>query len=170
MTDVKKWLARYFDTSITNIENVLETKLATAYLLVWPIFEQKLFDGEFKSRNIDSKSHELAKYYDDLEIDNVSKMFHERYKDKQYLKHLFYKKDENIKEKMRNLILREFPDLSNEDKMYLLLCVTYRYRNNIFHGNKGVLSWKNYKEQIDGCLKFMMNLIDSVKINFKEEI
>ncbi|MGY2932712.1 hypothetical protein IVA93_31715 [Bradyrhizobium sp. 155] len=37
--------------------------------------------------------------------------------------------------------------------------VVFRYRDNIFHGNKGVESWLLYREQIRHCIESMQVLI-----------
>ena len=41
----------------------------------------------------------------------------------------------------------------------MLLVVVYRFRNNIFHGNKGVDSWLQYRPQIEKCTNVMQHLI-----------
>jgi len=50
--------------------------------------------------------------------------------------------------------------LNNTEKFEFLIYIVYRYRNNIFHGNKGVTSWTKYEEQIDKCVQVMTFLID----------
>ena len=51
-------------------------------------------------------------------------------------------------------------DLSDEEKLVLMIYVVYRYRNNIFHGNKGIESWSHYTSQIELYLDFMMSILD----------
>jgi hypothetical protein len=46
-------------------------------------------------------------------------------------------------------------DVSNADKLHLILIVVHRYRNNMFHDNKGLVSWLNYKPQISRCIEAM---------------
>jgi hypothetical protein len=57
------------------------------------------------------------------------------------------------------LLERPFDEPTSEDKVFLLVSVVYRYRNNIFHGNKGVESWLHYREQIQHCLQSMQVLV-----------
>ena len=45
------------------------------------------------------------------------------------------------------------------ERAFLTVFVVYRYRNNIFHGNKGVDSWLGYREQIDLCTEVMQSFI-----------
>ena len=43
--------------------------------------------------------------------------------------------------------------------MYSVVVVVYRFRNNMFHGNKGVASWLRYREQIALCVLAMQEFI-----------
>lgn len=36
--------------------------------------------------------------------------------------------------------------------------IVYRYRNNMFHGNKGLESWLQFEEQIKDCITVMKKL------------
>ncbi len=61
--------------------------------------------------------------------------------------------------RLLELLAKPFSDIRNEEIIYLLVFVIYRYRNNIFHGNKGVQSWLNYQEQIKHCTRVMQVMI-----------
>lgn len=61
---------------------------------------------------------------------------------------------------MENILKKKKECLTDNEKMQLALYVLYRYRNNIFHGNKGARSWNQYIEQIDQCVKTMAFIID----------
>lgn len=50
-------------------------------------------------------------------------------------------------------------EIELKSKLKLILFVVYRFRNNIFHGNKGVNSWIQYTEQIRHCVQVMKVLI-----------
>ena len=60
---------------------------------------------------------------------------------------------------MPALIKKSFTELSTADKLFFLVFVVYRYRNNIFHGNKGVQSWLQYRDQIRRCTQVMQALV-----------
>lgn len=49
-----------------------------------------------------------------------------------------------------------YKKITSEDKLALMFYVVYRYRNNIFHENKGIMSWTQDTEQIEKCISFMI--------------
>ncbi len=54
-----------------------------------------------------------------------------------------------------------FSDLlaEKEKAVKFALCIIIRYRNNMFHGNKGVSSWLAYRQQINDCTCLMQHFI-----------
>lgn len=167
------------------LKTLLTNETATAFFLVWPIMERELFGKNFiasndprslcKSNHIKTfsfcNSHLYSKLkphgQDRTSFDYVAEKFHSRYQDdKIYKKLLNCKVGRTAKigdEKNDfDLILDEsFSKLTDQQKMYLLLFVTYRYRNNIFHGNKHISEWIDFSDQIENCVEFMMTLIDA---------
>ena len=61
-------------------------------------------------------------------------------------------------------------ELSESDMIFMLVFVIYRFRNNIFHGNKGVGSWLQYKEQIKWCFTVMQLLISLSSCESNKEL
>ena len=155
--EIKSWLAKILLTTEINIDNILNEEKATTYLWVWSIFEQKVFNGFVKKVDLKTKAKELSSNYDLLGLDDIIRKFHKRYQDKDIFRHL--KHDENSKS-IEDQLSKEFNTLTNEEKLYIALYVAYRYRNNIFHGNKGVLSWVHYTEQINDCITVMIKITD----------
>ena len=48
-------------------------------------------------------------------------------------------------------------------QLQFLVYIVFRYRNNIFHGNKGALTWLRYEEQIEKCTEIMLLLLENFK-------
>ncbi|MBO4635871.1 MAG: hypothetical protein J5685_01875 [Clostridiales bacterium] len=157
--DSIKWLASHYGTDEGSMKEVLKTERATTYLLIWPVFEQELFGGFMMCKDIPAKATEYQTLVTSDHIDEMAIHFHKRYKDSENKRHLLH--DQKNNPLFDSIINKEYDDLSIEDKVVLLLFVSYRYRNNIFHGNKNVRTWKNYTTEIDYCLDFMMMLLDS---------
>lgn len=153
----RTWLASYFQTTTKFVDEMLKDEKATTYLLVWPIFEQKLFNGFMKQVDIQSAASKYAVYYGELNADVAVQHFHDRYQDSRRYKNLRHNDSATY---ITKILSQKIADLSNEDKLVLLIYVVYRYRNNIFHGNKGIASWSNYTTQINLCLDFMMAMLD----------
>lgn len=163
-TKAKEWLAQYHNVTLQDIDNLLKDEKATSYLLVWSIFEQDIFNGFMKINDIKKVSEEFAKFYQNLDVDNIAKKFHLRYQNKDNYRHLIHKQDNTD---FKTIIQKTFANLSTNEKLEMLFFVAYRYRNNIFHGNKKVLSWAKYTEQIKDCIIFITSIID---LNKKEQI
>ena len=158
--DVQTWLAKYFNTEEERIKQILKTQLATTYLLIWPIMEQALFKGFMKKNDIERVATKLESYYSKLDAEESARYFHDRYKDKNLYRNL---KHGNDCPKINRIISKSFEDTSSYERLMLLLYVVYRYRNNIFHGNKGISSWTRYGKEINLCIRFMMNIVDCSK-------
>ena len=156
-TYVKKWLSEYYDVTLADIDDILKEETATSYLLVWAIFEQDIFNGFMKKDKIKTVSQRFKKYYSSLNIDMLAKKFYLRYQNSTNYKHLIHKDDNCY---FKAIIAKPYPEISPSEKLELMFFVVYRYRNNIFHGNKKVNAWKNYTEQIRDCISFITQIID----------
>lgn len=156
---VKSWLSRYFETGSENIEMLFENTLALEFLIIWSIFETKCFNGFCTTGGI--KSFVEKNNLDCSELQKGISHFHERYQEPIRWKNLIHQ-DRNaqkinpIKEKMLNL-------LNDQEKLEFLIYVICRYRNNMFHGNKGVMSWVRYEIEIRFCINSMMEIIDQMR-------
>lgn len=153
----RRWLASYFETTPKSIEDMLKNENATTYLLIWPVFEQMLFGGFMKKGDIQPVAQKYAPYYQELGVDVYVQHFHNRYQDHTRFRHLKHSDNYPCVDKM---LAQNITDLTDEEKLTLVIYVVYRYRNNIFHGNKGIESWSCYTTQIEMCLNFMMSILD----------
>lgn len=166
MKNTTEWLANYFETTERYINEMMRDEKATSFLLIWPIFEQTVFGGFCQSKKLKLYAGKLEPYIDELDIDSMMLHFHNRYQNKNHYHHLCHQ-DKNVA--ISNMLKSSVTQLSDEDKIYFLLYVVYRYRNNIFHGNKGIKSWSHYTKEINYCMGFMMNVIDCYKTNIDSQ-
>ena len=155
----KEWLAQYFDTNVTKIQELLKDELATSFLLIWPIFEQTFFSNFCKKENIEKFSKNYEKFFS---YEEIFQHFYLRYQNNDHYRNLThqsrYPKFEQILHKPQNYI-------TDSEKLLFITFVVYRYRNNIFHGNKGIKSWSQFKQQIAYCLEFMTSMLNKKKLN-----
>lgn len=98
-----------------------------------------------------------VQYYAELNVENIAKHFHTRYQDEERYRHLCHQ--DNYKD-TDEILLKPYENITHKEKIILLTYVVYRYRNNIFHGNKGIRTWSNYNKQIQYCLQYMMAIVD----------
>jgi hypothetical protein len=152
------WLASYLGEKKSEVSLLIRDRTALDFLISWSIFESDCFSGFCKLDEIKSYSVKLVESakYRTGSISRYVEHFHERYQQNKLYKNLMHKQ----KCKNAEIILsKKINDLEENEKVFLLVLVVYRYRNNIFHGNKGVSSWLAYKEQIKMCCEVMHHFI-----------
>ena len=154
---IKKYLASYYETEVSEIDLLLSKEIATSFLLIWPIFEQTLFDGFCTKGDLTkiSTKSTFSKSYNE-----IFSYFHQRYKDKQKYHNLRHNDTYEFADSILN---KEIDVITDKEKMQFITYVVYRYRNNIFHGNKGLNSWLNYNKEIEYCILFMIESLNNKK-------
>jgi hypothetical protein len=152
------WLASYLGEKESAVSLLIQDQMAVEFLISWSIFESDCFNGFCKLDDIKPFSDKIVKSakYKTGPISRCVEHFHERYQQRSLYKNLMHKQ----KCKNAEIILsKKINDLEESEKVFLLVLVVYRYRNNIFHGNKGVSSWLAYKKQIKLCCEVMHHCI-----------
>lgn len=169
MNEFNSWLAKYSNSNSNEVTKLLEDKFAIKFLITWSIFESSCFDGFLRYDEIikfSKKESALAHAESSAkELDAQVQFFHERYQNKSIYKNLLHKNqcDKNKPIYMDDLLGRSHESLEIHDKIFLVTFVVYRYRNNIFHGNKGIESWLKFSECIERCTKIMQIFIPTPK-------
>ena len=168
-----RWLAGHLGTDANGISDILNESNAQLFMFIWPVFEEEIFNSfavlnnkkpksDSTKKDLATVTNEFKNQYKASDFDNMAKRFHSRYKDcnERYEALIDYKRVNTIAI-IEMILYMDYENITNSyEKLYLLFFVTYRYRNNIFHGNKNILSWPDYKEQIRDCITFMIKIID----------
>ncbi len=154
------WLSKYLQTTETEAQKLLDNELARYFLIVWSIYEAKCFDGYVKFNKLKGFVDRIEKSIEPESINNTTKYFHCRYQDKQNYRHLIHGKDWDCPN-FDKIIGKDYENLTINEKIYMLAFVTYRYRNNIFHGSKKIASWLKFDEQIKKCIEILQIFIDA---------
>ncbi|MHC4147428.1 MAG: hypothetical protein ACYSUD_21985 [Planctomycetota bacterium] len=153
-----RWLAEYLKSDEKEVTKLLENELARYFLIVWSICEAKCFDGYAKPGKLHKFAKENAKTIEAKRINNNAEYFHKRYQDKEKYSNLIHdRKNASFKK----ILEKEYLDVAIEENIFLLAFVAYRYRNNIFHGNKGISSWLKFEKQIEKCIDVLQVFIDA---------
>lgn len=170
MIDRKKvhWLAEKLsqeDSTITeeSVDLILHNQNVMLFLCVWAIFEPTFSKEKYFHDKDIKKMSERYKYLSDLsEVDCLSRYFHMRYHDQsdKLIKLAYVKDYKCVSENIRRIVEQEYSYLNKNDKIYLLFYVVFRYRNNLFHGNKDITQWEHFETQINYCIQFMIKMID----------
>lgn len=159
-----QWLAKYFNQEIAQVTKLLSNSTATRFLIAWSLLETSRFKGFAKLKLIEDFAigePGIAQLVND-ELDNHVGFFLDRYQDPKKYKNLM---NEQKSQRMNKLIGKNFQEFSSDEKIFFAMIVIYRYRNNIFHGNKGVASWLQYEECIIRCTEIMQLLIPMPRKN-----
>ena len=158
----ESWLAKLLGQKKHEVQHLLADQTALHFLIAWSLLESKCFNGYVKVDHLDRFSKRIVEKesFDTATISKAASHFHARYQDKAKYKHLMYKQDSP---KMTSILQQSFSSLQPYEMVFLVALTVYRFRNNIFHGNKGVDSWLNYKQQIDYCIDAMQAFINNAE-------
>lgn len=156
-----QWVANYLGQDAREVTRLLGDKTAIRFLIAWSLFETSCFGGFAKVEDFDDFARDLVstKGYQPSELMVAANHFHERYQDKKLYRNLMHKQKSPCIALIRQ---KDVGSLSADEIVFFVIFVVYRYRNNIFHGNKGVQSWLKFKHQIKLCINVMQTLITFV--------
>jgi hypothetical protein len=155
----EKWLAKLLGQRAQDVQRLIGDETALHFLIAWSLFESKCFAGFAKLNEISSFCERIVKVegFDPAVISDTASHFHARYQDAGLYDHLMYGKTSS---RMDAILKRPFESLSAEERVFVTALTAYRYRNNIFHGNKGVDSWLQFRPQIKRCIEAMQAFVD----------
>lgn len=158
MMSFDNWFAAYLGQPPVQVQCLLRNGLATRFLIAWSLFESKCFEGFVKIDQLSNFAKEISetKGFARCDFEEAGRHFHDRYQDRDRLRHLLHGQKVNG---VTEILDRQFEELSNAELLFMLVVVVYRFRNNIFHGNKGVDTWLHYRTQIEMCTNIMQILI-----------
>ena len=164
-----QWFADYLQQDQHQVERLLRDKTATRFLIAWSLFESRCFGGFVKVDELSAFANEVTENdaFRNEDFLEPGRHFHNRYQDKHRYKNLMHKQSSK---ELEGILSTQFDTLSDYQLIFMLLFVVYRFRNNIFHGNKGVESWLQYKEQIGFCLKVMQSLISLTTDTYNKDM
>jgi hypothetical protein len=145
----EQWLGALLNKHEAEVHRLLDDPAALRFLIAWSLFESKCFDGFVKIDRIDVFAARIvAEGFDSNSVDEELVHFHERYQDDERYRQLMHGQLSKRMDALRRHPLESF---RQQDRVFFVATVAYRFRNNMFHGNKGVQSWLHYSKQIRHC-------------------
>lgn len=139
-------------------------KTLLQFVMLFNLFEDKHFDcksGERKKLERFSKELNKSRAIKEETIKELLDFFHKRYvknKNTYILFQTLFKKNENFGKESETL-LRYIGEIDDYEKqLFLCLRIAYRFRNNLYHGNKKLLTLNNYED----CFKTINNSLFEV--------
>ncbi len=155
--DFDTWFADHLGERPEEVTRLLDDKTAVRFLIAWSLLEPKCFGGFARGKDLPSHCQRLTDGgFDPGPLSPIIKHFHSRYQCEE--RHLDLMRG-NTKPDIKPLLEKSLDELSNCEKVFLIVSVIFRYRNNIFHGLKSVESWPQYERQIKYCVQIMQSLI-----------
>lgn len=162
MQTFSSWLAKVLHEQTRDVNLILRDETALHFLIAWSLFESKCFEGFLKAKYLASFCDTVvAEGFAPLKIARQLEHFHARYRDRRKLKNLLHddKTPRDVKAEFERCLSMETSSLSARDRVFTVVFVIYRFRNNMFHGNKRVGSWLGFREQITHCTEAMQAFV-----------
>ncbi|MEX8506652.1 hypothetical protein [Leptothrix ochracea] len=165
MDDFAQWLACLLKQREDDVQRLLDDKVALYFLMTWTLFESKCFSGFMQASAINKFSERIVRNekFDVAPLVPSARCFHERYQDSERLTHLLHDRARRPADLMQCLST-PFEELAPEKVVYFVVFVVFRYRNNMFHGNKRIQSWLRFSEQIALCTMAMQAFISHAEV------
>ncbi len=163
--DFDTWFADYLGGRPEEVADLLGNPTAIRFLIAWSLLEPRCFGGFARGKTLASHCQRLVNEegFDPAPLGSIVEYFHSRYRDnKNLLSNLMHenkKPKSELYTKFESLLEKPVDTLLNCEKVFLIVVVVFRYRNNIFHGSKRAESWLKFEDQIKYCVQIMQSLI-----------
>ena len=176
MSSFSQWLAQILNKSDAEVQMLLRNETALQFLISWSIFESKCFSGYMRINSIEDFAERIiSERFLEGNIEAPFFHFHQRYQDDRKLLNLLHgeKTSKAVTQSFKRCLSIPKLEVSPAEKVFFVVCVVYRYRNNMFHGSKGVQSWLSFEDQICLCTSAMQTFLlhaeaISPSMSFKE--
>jgi len=158
MATFARWLANMLNEDEPDVDCILTDETALHFLIAWTLFESKCFGGFLSAKDLPPFATRIANQsFDPCLLSDALSHFHQRYQDRSTLKNLLHedKTPRYLVQQFEMCLQTPLDSLQRVDQIFLVAFVVYRYRNNMFHGNKGVTSWLQFRPQIRLCTDAM---------------
>jgi len=162
MSNVIEWI----NDTIINSENdkieaneIIDIK---DFALLWNLFESLCCNKFANMNKINNLIDTKIDLFSQSEYQEFFDYYYNRYKNDN-AKFSALKLRNGDKELVQKVLNDEYTDKNNQLK--LILAIIYRYRNNLFHGEKNMQYIKLQKENFENANNFLMYFIEKCKGN-----
>ena len=166
MAAFTKWLGTILNQSELEIRRTLNDETALHFLIAWSLFEARCFGKYVQAKKLRDYAETVtfqgfSKARLSPQFDHFYNRYSEQPRSKTQLSNLLQdlEKPTEVGRAVRNCLAKEKGNFTEADHIFLVCAVIYRFRNNMFHGSKGVQSWLRYKQEIELCTSAMQELI-----------
>ena len=162
MSNVIKWINEKIINGGTGKMEANDIDEIRDFALLWNLFEDLLCDNNANMCKIDALIDKNIDKFNDSEYQDIFEYFYDRYKnnDAKFNALRLHEPQKNLVKKVLN---DEFMDKNN--KLKFIMSIIYRYRNNLFHGEKDMRYIRFQKENFEKTNEFLMYFIDTCRSN-----
>ncbi len=162
MLEHTKWINGYLHIDIPNgIDNEQYAEIRN-FLILWNLFEGRLFNFDFKKNKIDSTIYPLRMNQD--VINDIFTHYKNRYVINGEINSKFEKlrfRQNDYKVFVINTLLGQQDNINDIKKAITM--IVYRLRNNLFHGEKEIATAYRQDDNFIIANKFLIECLESCK-------
>jgi hypothetical protein len=134
------------------------------FLLLWSLYEFKLFNCEFTIAEMERKVDDLINQnrLNHTSFLSVFQYFQQRYTTSGTINNRFSKlliNNQNHKQVVESTLCDSNPSL--RDQIFASAIIVYRFRNNLFHGIKDITQINYQKSNFDNANEFIIRMLEA---------
>ena len=155
--NVINWAKKYYGVT-DDTQSIFESSNAFSFLFIWAIFEGEACGGYAKINQIKT----IKNRFSNINILEIFSFFQLRYSNNKSKFDNLRISEQKIKQRTYNILTSKSP--TKDEMTEALLVILFRFRNNIFHGNKKPLQWGKYDDCLCHLINFMIIALKNCRI------
>jgi len=163
MSNVIQWInEKIINSEINNIDKD-DIDAIRDFTLLWNLFEA-LCCNKFADMNIIYRLiNDKIELFNEIDYQDIFDYFYNRYENdiNKFNKLNIRSRDQRIL--VEKVLNNEYED--KENRLKFIMVIIYRYRNNLFHGEKNMAHIRYQKENFEKTNEFLMYFIETCKGN-----
>ena len=162
MSQIIEWINEKIIINENDKIEIRDIDYIRDFTLLWNLYEALYSNGDYSLREALQDIKDKKDIFDEHVIEPIFVYYHERYQDTTRLERLSFRHsgaDQVAKVKLDNM-LQSISGHSKSDKLYFIMAIVYRYRNNLFHGQKQIVKIRYQEENFKYANQFLMHIIE----------
>ena len=152
MSEVLNFLNRKFNINLSEVD----LNFIKDFVLLWNLLESKYQERNFRINNVLREIENNANRFNcnNEKLNDIFSYFYDRYQDRERLEKLNLKN--NNFNFVKEILNKQKEEITCIEKIKLIMLIVYRYRNNLFHGEKDLTYIEYQKENFNYANKFLI--------------
>ncbi len=149
---IQKWIREKYNVELS--DDIIES--IKNFTLLWNIFENRILERHFTTDKLEGWINGKVLDFEPFTISY--EYFKSRYLLERYRFDILFPDTSNDRDRVYSIL--ENQESPNNDKMYALGVIAYRFRNNLFHGNKTMGELPNQNENFIHINEILRQFLD----------